>query len=95
MDASGTVYAWCKCGRQVEAGQTCECGTVEASMANELSEQLRGLVSDQVPDPLGLMRQQLIAADENKRRRKIPTGNRHQRRAEDARRRHAKPKGGA
>ena len=67
MDASGRIYKNCeKCGKTVEGDRDCwNCGEPSGT-AQALAEMLHDAVVDEMPDPLGQMREGLIS--EHKRR---------------------------
>lgn len=56
MDDTGNIYRFCnKCGDRVEYDRDCpKCGD-ESTVAQDLANQLEGMVKDEVPDPFGKM----------------------------------------
>lgn len=59
MEDSGNIYRLCKCGEHVMFDRECEKCGAESTTADDLAEDLRRAVKDEVPDPLGKMGQEL------------------------------------
>jgi len=70
MDDSGRIYSECKkCGKTVEGDRDCwNCGE-PSDTAQTLAEILHDAVVNEVPDPLGQMREELISEHKYRQKR--------------------------